>query len=132
MPISPVVPLAGIMAVICVSESTVSVSGHLQASDTSVACVMLFPAMTPLVPTGPLDEVKLVSVLVQEVAGQDYCTERSEAKEDKAQDSVDETEEDRANAVGDEANDDDQRGEPGHQAGGGHQDSPHRGAVAQD
>jgi hypothetical protein len=39
-------------------------------------------------------------VSVQEMVGQDYCTERGEAKENKAQDSVDETEEDRANAVG--------------------------------
>jgi hypothetical protein len=59
---------------------------------------------------------------VQEVAGQDYCTERREAKEDNAHDTVDETEEDRANAVGDEANEDDQHSEPSHQAGGGHQD----------
>ncbi len=66
------------------------------------------------------------------MAGQDYCTERGEAKEDKAEDGVDEVEEDRADAVGDEANDDDQCGEPGHQAGGGHQDSPPGGAVAQD
>jgi hypothetical protein len=34
--------------------------------------------------------------------------------------------------LGDEANDDDQGGEPGHQAGGGHQDSPYGSAVAQD
>jgi hypothetical protein len=32
--------------------------------------------------------------------------------------------------VGDEANDDNQRGEPRHQAGGGHEDSPPGGAVA--
>ena len=64
--------------------------------------------------------------------GQDYCTERGEAEEDKAEDGVDEAEEGRADAVGDEANDDDQRGEPGHQAGAGHQDSPPGGAVAQD
>ena len=64
-------------------------------------------------------------------AGQDYCTERGEAKENKAEDGVDEAEEDRADAVGDEANDDDQRGEH-HQAGAGHQDSPPGGAVAQD
>ena len=53
-------------------------------------------------------------VSVQEMAGQDYCTERGEAEEDKAEDSVDEAEEGRADALGHEANDDDQRGEPGH------------------
>jgi hypothetical protein len=52
------------------------------------------------------------------MAGQDYCTERGEAEEDKAEDGVDEAEGGRADALGDEANDDDQRGEPGHQAGG--------------
>src|ERR1700730_3087761 len=67
---------------------------------------------------------------VQEMAGQDYCTERGEANEDKAEDSVDEAKEDRPDAVGDEANDDNQRGEPRHQAGGGHEDSPPGGAVA--
>jgi hypothetical protein len=72
------------------------------------------------------------SVSVQEVAGQDYCTERGEAKQDKAQDSVDEAEEDRTDAVGDEAHDDDQCGKPGHQASGNHQDSPPGRAIAQD
>jgi hypothetical protein len=57
---------------------------------------------------------------VREFAGQDYCTELG----DNAEDGVDDAEEDRADAVGDEANDDDQRLEPRHQAGGGHQDSP--------
>ena len=66
------------------------------------------------------------------MAGQDDCTKRGEAEEDQAENAVDEAEEARADAVGDEVNGDDQRGEPGHQAGGGHQDSPHRGAVAQD
>jgi hypothetical protein len=42
------------------------------------------------------------------MAGQDYCTERGEAKENKAKDGVDEAEEIRADAVGDKANDDDQ------------------------
>jgi hypothetical protein len=40
------------------------------------------------------------------MAGKDYCTEHSEAKEDKAEDGVDEAEEVRADAVGNEANDD--------------------------
>jgi len=66
------------------------------------------------------------------MAGQDYSTERGEANQDKGEDDIDEAEECRADAVGDEANDDDQGGEPGHQAGGGHQDSPHGSAVAQD
>jgi len=66
------------------------------------------------------------------MAGQDYCTERGEAKQDKPEDGVEEAEEDRTDAVRDEANDDNQRGEPGHQSGGGHQDSPDGGAVAQD
>jgi hypothetical protein len=37
---------------------------------------------------------------VQEMAGQDYCLERGEAKQDKPEDDVDEAEEDRADAVG--------------------------------
>ena len=66
------------------------------------------------------------------MAGQDYRTERGKAKEDKAEDSIHEAEEVRADAVGDEANDDGERRKPGHQAGGGHQDSQTGGAVAQD
>ena len=66
------------------------------------------------------------------MAGQDYCAERGEAEEDQAEDGVDEAEEGRADAVGEEANDNDQRGEPGHQAGGHHQDSPPGGFGAQD
>ena len=66
------------------------------------------------------------------MAGKDYCTERGEAKEDEPEDGIDEAEEDRVDAVGDEANDHDQSGEPSHQAGGGHQDSPPRGDGAQD
>ena len=54
------------------------------------------------------------------MTGQDYPTERGEANEDKAENGVDEAEEGRTDAVGDEANDEDQRGEPGHQAGRGH------------
>ena len=54
------------------------------------------------------------------MAGQDYCTERGKAQEDKAEDGVDEAEEDRADAFGDEANDRDQHREPGHQAGSSH------------
>jgi hypothetical protein len=72
------------------------------------------------------------SVSVKEMAGQDYCTKRGEANEDKTENGVDEAKKDRAYAVWDEANDGDERGEPGHQAGGGHQDSPPWGAVAQD
>ena len=64
--------------------------------------------------------------------GQNYCAERGEAKENKAENGVDEAEEEGADALGDEAYEDDQHGEPGHQAGGGHQDSPPGGAVAQD
>ena len=71
-------------------------------------------------------------VLVQGMAGQDYSAERREANQEKAEDGVDEAEEGRADAVGDEANNNDQRGEPGHQACGGHQDSPHGSAIAQD
>lgn len=41
--ISPVVAFAGIVAVICVSESTVKVIGHLQASSTAVALREAFP-----------------------------------------------------------------------------------------
>ena len=66
------------------------------------------------------------------MTGQDYCTERGEAEEDQAEDGVDEAEERRADALGDEANDDGQRGEPGHQAGGHHQNSPLRGFGAED
>ena len=66
------------------------------------------------------------------MAGHDYCTERGEGKEDEAEGGVDEAEEGRADAVGHEANDEGQRGEPGHQAGGGHQDSPPGGVGAQD
>ncbi|MFZ1138479.1 MAG: hypothetical protein WAN76_04840 [Candidatus Sulfotelmatobacter sp.] len=62
------------------------------------------------------------------MAGQDYSAERAEAKQDKAEDGVDKAEEGRADAVGDEANNNDQRGEPGHQTGGGQQDS-HTGAL---
>ncbi len=43
-------------------------------------------------------------VSVREMAGQDYCAETGEAKEDKAEDGVDEAEEVRADAVGNEAN----------------------------
>jgi hypothetical protein len=44
---------------------------------------------------------------VQEMAGPEYCTtEGAEAKEDKAEDGVDEAEEVRADAVWDESNDD--------------------------
>ena len=50
------------------------------------------------------------------MARQDDCTEQGEAQEDKAEERVDEPEEDRADAVGDEAHDDDQCGKPGHQA----------------
>src|ERR1700691_6021273 len=65
-----------------------------------------------------------------EMAGHDDCTERGEAKQDKTEDRVDESKEDRADAVGNEANGDDRRGEPGREAGGGHQESPGGGAVA--
>jgi len=56
------------------------------------------------------------------MAGQDYCTERGEAKEDKSENGIDEVEEVRTDAVGDATKDD---GAPltGHQAGGDHQDS---------
>jgi len=67
-------------------------------------------------------------VSVQEMAGHDDCTERGEAEENDAEGGVDEAEEGRADAVGHEANDEDQRGEPGHEPGGDHQDS-HRGAL---
>jgi hypothetical protein len=63
---------------------------------------------------------------------QEYGAERGEAKEDKPEDGIDETKEDRTDPVGDETIDDDERGEPGHQAGGGHQDSPLGGGDAQD
>ena len=66
------------------------------------------------------------------MSGEDYCTERGKAKEDQAEDGVDEAEEVRADAVGHEANDDGERREPGHQAGGRHHDSKTGGAVAQD
>ena len=66
------------------------------------------------------------------MAGQDHGTESGEAEEDKAEDSVDEAEEGRADAVGHESNDYDQRGEPSHQAGGRHQDSPPGGFRAED
>ena len=69
---------------------------------------------------------------VQEMAVQDYCAERGEAKENEAENGVDEAEKDRADALGDEANEEDQHGEPSHQAGGGHQDSPPGGGVVQD
>ena len=42
---------------------------------------------------------------MDEMAGQDYCTEHGEAKEDNAEDGIDEAEEDRPDVVGDEAND---------------------------
>jgi len=71
-----------------------------------------------------------ISHSVQEMAEQNYCTERGEAKKDKAEDGVDEAEEFRADAVGHEANDDGKRHEPGHQAGGRHHDSKTGGAVA--
>ena len=57
---------------------------------------------------------------VQEMVGQDYCTERGEAEEDEAEDGVDEAEKGRADPMGDKTNNDDQHGEPSHQTGGGH------------
>ena len=39
------------------------------------------------------------------MAGQNYCAERGEAEEDQAEDGVDEAEEGRADAVGEEDND---------------------------
>ena len=71
-------------------------------------------------------------VSVQEMAGQDDCAECGEAEEDRADDGVDEAEEGRADTVGHEANDDDQRSEPSHQAGGDHQDSPSGGLGTED
>ena len=58
-----------------------------------------------------------------EMVEHNYCTERSEGEEDEAEGRVDEAEEARAEAMGHEANNEGQHGEPGHQAGGGHQDS---------
>ena len=46
------------------------------------------------------------SVSVQEMAGQDDCTERGEAKEDQSEEGVHKAEKRRADAAGDEANDD--------------------------
>ena len=66
------------------------------------------------------------------MAGHDDCTERGEGEENETEGGVDEAEEGRADAVGHEANDEDQRGEPGHQPGGDHQDSPPGGVGAQD
>ena len=66
------------------------------------------------------------------MAVQEYCAQRGEAEENNAEDGVHETKEDRTDPVGDEANDDDQRREPGHETGGDHQDSPPGGAGAQD
>ena len=63
---------------------------------------------------------------------QDYCAERGEAKKDKTEDGIDEAEKDRADAVWDETNNDDQRGEPGRQARTRHQDSAARGVGAED
>ena len=63
-------------------------------------------------------------VSVQEMAGHEHCAESAEGEEDDAEGGVDEAEESRSDAVGHEANDEDERGEPSHQAGGGHQDSP--------
>lgn len=57
------------------------------------------------------------------MAFQDYCTERGETEEDQAEVGIDEAEEGRVDAVGEEENDNDQRGEPGHQTGGHRQDS---------
>src|SRR5271157_38209 len=58
------------------------------------------------------------------MSGEDYGAERGEGEEDDAEGGVDQAEESRPDAVGYEANGDDQQGEPGHQAGGNHQDSP--------
>ena len=66
------------------------------------------------------------------MAGRDHGTESGEAEEDKAEDSVDEAEEGRAEAVGDELNNYDQRGEPSHQASRHHEDSPPGGLGAED
>jgi len=51
-------------------------------------------------------------VSAQEMAGKDDRAERGKAKEDEAEDGVDEAEEDSAGAVGNEANRDDERREP--------------------
>src|SRR5208283_1987416 len=59
VPIVPLVASGGTMAVICVSESTVKLISHLQASVTYIAPVKLCPVMTTLVPTGPLVGEKL-------------------------------------------------------------------------
>jgi len=66
------------------------------------------------------------------MAEEDYCAERGEPEKDQAEDGVDEAEEGWAYSVGEEANDKDQRGEPSHQPGGHHQDSPRGGSGAQD
>ena len=50
-------------------------------------------------------------VSVQEMGGQDHYTVHGEPQEDDAEDGVDQAEEGRTNAVGDEANDYDQRSE---------------------
>ena len=47
----------------------------------------------------------------------DYDAESGKGEEDEAEDGVDEAEEGRAEAGGHEANEEGQRGEPGHQAG---------------
>ena len=52
-------------------------------------------------------------VSAQEMAGKDDRAERGKAKEDEAEDGVDEAEEDSAGAVGNEANRDDERRDPG-------------------
>ena len=67
-----------------------------------------------------------------EMAGYDNGAIRGEAKKDDAEDGIDEAEEGRTNSLRGEANDNDQRGEPGHQACGHHQDSPPWGFGAQD
>ena len=66
------------------------------------------------------------------MVGHNYCTEGGEGEEDEAEGGVDEAEEGRAEPVRHEANDEGQRGEPGHQTGGGHQDSPHGGFGTED
>jgi len=78
------------------------------------------------------DEVSERCVSVEDMSGEDYGAERGEGEKDEAEDGVDQAEEGGPDAVGYEANGDDQHGEPSHEAGGDHQDSPHGGFGAED
>jgi hypothetical protein len=60
--IDPVVVPAGTVAVICVAESTVKSTAATPLKITALAPLRSVPVIVTLVPTGPLDGLKLVIV----------------------------------------------------------------------